>query len=94
MRGCRNAASEHFGVPALVFNDAGIQGDIAPLVDYSLDDFQKVMDINVTGIFHVLREAARASTPSRRRSSAPGGCVLPDRPEPHRQRRHSSRGSG
>ena len=66
-----DAAAERFGVPDLVFDNAGIQGDIAPLMDYSPDDFRKVMDINVTGIFHVLREAAR-----RLREAGRGGAVV------------------
>lgn len=66
-----DAAGERFGVPDLVFNNAGIQGDIAPLADYSIDDFTKVISINVTGIFHVLREAAR-----RLREAGRGGAVV------------------
>jgi NAD(P)-dependent dehydrogenase (short-subunit alcohol dehydrogenase family) len=66
-----DASVERLGVPDLVFNNAGIQGDIASLQDYSLDDFTKVMSINVTGIFHVLREAAR-----RLRAAGRGGAIV------------------
>jgi NAD(P)-dependent dehydrogenase (short-subunit alcohol dehydrogenase family) len=31
-------AGGRFSAPDLVFNNAGIQGDIAPLADYSLGD--------------------------------------------------------
>jgi NAD(P)-dependent dehydrogenase (short-subunit alcohol dehydrogenase family) len=54
-----DAAADQCGVPDLVFNNAGVQGDIVPLADYSVDDFATVMLINATGIFHVLRESAR-----------------------------------
>lgn len=38
-----------------LFNNVGYQGDFAPTHQYSLDDFQKVMNINVNGAFTVLR---------------------------------------
>lgn len=66
-----DAAGGHFGAPDLVFNNAGIQGDIAPLADYSPDDFAKVIAVNVTAIFHVLRVAAR-----RLRADGRGGAVV------------------
>jgi NAD(P)-dependent dehydrogenase (short-subunit alcohol dehydrogenase family) len=66
-----DAAAERLGVPDLVFNNAGIQGDIVPLADYSVDDFVKVISINATGIFVVLREAAR-----RLRADGRGGAIV------------------
>jgi 2-dehydro-3-deoxy-L-rhamnonate dehydrogenase (NAD+) len=65
------AAIERFGVPDRVFNNAGIQGDIAPLPDYSAEDFATVLRVNVTGIFHVLREAARCL-----RAAGRGGVIV------------------
>lgn len=38
-----------------LFNNAGFQGAFAPLHDYPGDDFAHVMEINVTGAFHMLR---------------------------------------
>ena len=66
-----DAAAERLGVPDSIFNNAGIQGDIAALQDYSPDDFVTVMRINVTGIFHVLREAAQQL-----RAAGRGGAVV------------------
>jgi NAD(P)-dependent dehydrogenase (short-subunit alcohol dehydrogenase family) len=66
-----DAAADRLGVPDLVFNNAGIQGDIAPLADYSVDDFATVMRINASGIFHVLRESAR-----RLRAEGRGGAIV------------------
>jgi NAD(P)-dependent dehydrogenase (short-subunit alcohol dehydrogenase family) len=66
-----DAAGARFGAPDLVFNNAGVQGDIAPLADYSIEDFARVISINVTGIFHVLREAAR-----RLRADGRSGAVV------------------
>jgi NAD(P)-dependent dehydrogenase (short-subunit alcohol dehydrogenase family) len=42
----------------VVFNNAGIEGPVAPLSDYTLADFRRVMAVNVDGVFlgtkHVL----------------------------------------
>jgi 2-dehydro-3-deoxy-L-rhamnonate dehydrogenase (NAD+) len=42
-----------------VFNNAGYQGVFAKTDEYPEDDFQKVIDINVVGVFHVLKAAAQ-----------------------------------
>lgn len=42
-----------------VFNNAGYQGVFAKTEDYPEDDFQKVIDINVVGVFYVLKAAAQ-----------------------------------
>ncbi|MGB3203311.1 MAG: SDR family NAD(P)-dependent oxidoreductase [Nodosilinea sp.] len=42
-----------------VFNNAGYQGVFAKTDDYPEADFQKVMDINAVGVFHVLKASAR-----------------------------------
>lgn len=42
-----------------IFNNAGYQGVFAKTDEYSDADFQKVIDINVTGVFHVLKAAAQ-----------------------------------
>jgi NAD(P)-dependent dehydrogenase (short-subunit alcohol dehydrogenase family) len=66
-----DAAVERFGAPDLVFNNAGVQGDILPLTDYPREDFVKVLEINVTGVFHVMREAA-----VRLRAAGRGGSIV------------------
>jgi NAD(P)-dependent dehydrogenase (short-subunit alcohol dehydrogenase family) len=42
----------------IFFNNAGIEGDIAPITHYPLDTFRRVLDVNVVGVFlgmkHVL----------------------------------------
>lgn len=42
-----------------IFNNAGYQGVFAKTDEYPEDDFQKVIDINVTGVFYVLKAAAQ-----------------------------------
>jgi NAD(P)-dependent dehydrogenase (short-subunit alcohol dehydrogenase family) len=47
-----------FGTIDVFYNNAGIEGDIAPITRYSLATFRKVIDVNVVGVFlgmkHVL----------------------------------------
>jgi len=44
--------------PTAFYNNAGIEGDIAPITQYSLESFRRVLDVNVVGVFlgmkHVL----------------------------------------
>ena len=51
---------KEFGRIDLLFNNAGYQGNFTKLPDYSVDDFRKVIDINVTGTFIVLKAVANA----------------------------------
>jgi NAD(P)-dependent dehydrogenase (short-subunit alcohol dehydrogenase family) len=51
------AAISQVGHLDYVFNNAGYQGMFAKTDDYPEADFQKVIDINVTGVFYVLKAA-------------------------------------
>ena len=46
------------GTIDVFFNNAGIEGDVAPIQNYSLESFRRVLDVNVVGVFlgmkHVL----------------------------------------
>jgi NAD(P)-dependent dehydrogenase (short-subunit alcohol dehydrogenase family) len=52
------AAVEKFGTIDVFHNNAGVEGDIAPITKYSLASFRRVLDVNVVGVFlgmkHVL----------------------------------------
>jgi NAD(P)-dependent dehydrogenase (short-subunit alcohol dehydrogenase family) len=52
------AAVDKFGTIDVFYNNAGIEGDIAPITKYSLQTFRRVLDVNVVGVFlgmkHVL----------------------------------------
>lgn len=52
------AAVDTFGTIDVFHNNAGVEGDIAPITGYSLAAFRKVIDVNVVGVFlglkHVL----------------------------------------
>jgi NAD(P)-dependent dehydrogenase (short-subunit alcohol dehydrogenase family) len=52
------AAVDKFGTIDVFHNNAGVEGDIKPIPEYSLESFRKVLDVNVVGVFlgmkHVL----------------------------------------
>ena len=52
------AAVDKFGAIDVFYNNAGIEGDIAPITEYPLETFRRVLDVNVVGVFlgmkHVL----------------------------------------
>jgi NAD(P)-dependent dehydrogenase (short-subunit alcohol dehydrogenase family) len=54
-----NAVVEKFGRIDLLWNNAGYQGEICPILSMAPTDFQNVMNINVTGIFIVLQAVAK-----------------------------------
>jgi NAD(P)-dependent dehydrogenase (short-subunit alcohol dehydrogenase family) len=51
VQGYVDKASERFGGVDSLFNNAGIEGLVCPLDEYPLDQFEKVMAVNVTGVF-------------------------------------------
>jgi NAD(P)-dependent dehydrogenase (short-subunit alcohol dehydrogenase family) len=52
------AALDKFGTIDVLYNNAGIEGDIVPITKYPLETFRRVIDVNVVGVFlglkHVL----------------------------------------
>jgi NAD(P)-dependent dehydrogenase (short-subunit alcohol dehydrogenase family) len=50
---------ETFGTIHYLWNNAGYQGQIAPILEQDPHDFDQVLRINVTGMFIVLQAAAR-----------------------------------
>lgn len=42
---------KEFGKIDIFFNNAGIEGKVAGLVEQTLEDFKQVLDVNVTGVF-------------------------------------------
>lgn len=49
------AAAEHFGRIDVIFNNAGISGEQKPVHEMSVDNWNRVVEINGTGFFHVLK---------------------------------------
>ncbi len=52
------AGVDKFGTIDVFYNNAGIEGDVTPIVKTSLESFRRVLDVNVVGVFlglkHVL----------------------------------------
>ncbi|WP_100012485.1 SDR family NAD(P)-dependent oxidoreductase [Lentibacillus sediminis] len=52
-------AKDLFGSVDIFFNNAGIIGEVAPIIELGLEDFQKVLAVNTEGVFlglkHVLK---------------------------------------
>lgn len=52
------ASIDRFGKIDVFYNNAGIEGDVRKITDYSLESFRRVLDVNVVGVFlglkHVL----------------------------------------
>lgn len=46
-----NITKEQFGSVDVFFNNAGIEGKVKPITDYPLETFQKVMDVNIKGVW-------------------------------------------
>jgi len=49
------AAEASFGAVDILVNSAGIAGRNAPLDEYDLDEWRRVIDVDLTGTFHVNR---------------------------------------
>ena len=54
-----NAAVEAFGRIDLFFNNAGIEGKVAPILDSDVADLDKVLAINVRGVYLGLQQVIR-----------------------------------
>ena len=64
------ATVARFGKIDLLWNNAGYQGAICPTLSYPVDDFSRVMNINVTGMFIVLQSVAKSM------STTGGGAIV------------------
>jgi NAD(P)-dependent dehydrogenase (short-subunit alcohol dehydrogenase family) len=63
-------AVQQYGALDLAINNAGILGPRVPIVDYPAREWDRVLRINLTGTFHIAREAARVMISQRR------GCLV------------------
>ncbi|RJS91489.1 SDR family NAD(P)-dependent oxidoreductase [Salinisphaera sp. Q1T1-3] len=65
-----SAIERHAGPIYALFNNAGYQGAFAPVHQYPGEDFARVMQINVTGAFHILQAV------SARMVATGGGAIV------------------
>jgi len=63
-------ALEHFGGLHLAFNNAGIGSKAAPVADTPVDDWQRIIDINLSGVMY----AMQAQIPAMLKSG--GGSIV------------------
>jgi NAD(P)-dependent dehydrogenase (short-subunit alcohol dehydrogenase family) len=54
-----DAAVAHFGRVDLLFNNAGVNAPGVPLEELSIDDWKRVVDINLNGMFYCIQQAFR-----------------------------------
>jgi NAD(P)-dependent dehydrogenase (short-subunit alcohol dehydrogenase family) len=47
--------AERHGIPTALVAGAGIQGDFSPMHDYDADVARRVLDVNVVGVFNVVK---------------------------------------
>lgn len=64
------ATVERFGALHCAYNNAGISGPWAPIVDLSLDDWDRVVAVNLTSVFLCLRHEIPAI------AAAGGGAIV------------------
>lgn len=72
VKACIAASVEKFGRIDALFNNAGYQGAFKPVHEYPDDDFPRVMNINVTGVFYFLKYA----TLQMKSQNPQGGAIL------------------
>jgi NAD(P)-dependent dehydrogenase (short-subunit alcohol dehydrogenase family) len=65
-----DACVERYGNPCAFFNNAGYLGDIGPIPEYSLEEFDRTLAVNVRGTFLGLRHVIPAMM------AAGGGAIL------------------
>ncbi|MCM3570608.1 SDR family NAD(P)-dependent oxidoreductase [Neobacillus mesonae] len=63
-----NQSVEVFGTIDVFFNNAGIEGKVQPIVEVSLEDFEKVQHVNVNGVFLGLKYVIPVMTKQERGS--------------------------
>jgi NAD(P)-dependent dehydrogenase (short-subunit alcohol dehydrogenase family) len=65
------AAVERFGRLDALHNNAGIEGPVMPLADFELHEFERLVQVNLVGIFLNLRQMVRTA----RRLGTPAAIV-------------------
>jgi NAD(P)-dependent dehydrogenase (short-subunit alcohol dehydrogenase family) len=57
--GALDEVAATLGIPTLVFNNAGIQGEFAKIQNYPISDARRVFEVNVIGALNVLTSVSR-----------------------------------
>ncbi len=70
VQGYVQRTKDEFGAAHVFFNNAGIEGDVKPIHEYSLETFDKVISINLRGVFLGLKYVIPLMLESG------GGCII------------------
>lgn len=74
-----NETVEKFGKIDAFYNNAGIEGMVAPTAEYDEEEFDKVMNVNIKGVFlglkYVLKQMEKQGSGSIINTSSIGGLV-------------------
>ena len=66
----QSVSNDFGGQIDMLWNNSGYQGEIKPTLEYDPADFARVMNINVTGMFHVLQSVAKRMAESHKNSGS------------------------
>ena len=72
VKACIDATVQKFGRLDCLFNNAGYQGAFKPVHEYPDEDFPRVLNINVTGVYYFLKYA----TLQMKSQEPKGGAIL------------------
>jgi A-factor type gamma-butyrolactone 1'-reductase (1S-forming) len=65
-----------FGRLDIAFNNAGVEGGLKPLIEYSQEEFERVIATNLTGVFLCMKYEIPAMLASPQASMAAGGGAI------------------
>lgn len=77
------AAVERFGGVDGFFNNAGISGQVKPALDLSFEDWKRVIEVNLNGVYLGLKHVGRVMTEQRAGSIVCTGSIASERGLPN-----------
>ncbi len=78
-----DAAVEHFGGVDGFFNNAGISGQVTPALDLAFEDWKRVIDVNLNGVYLGLKYVGRVMAEQRSGAIVCTGSIASERGLPN-----------